>query len=66
MMKVALKRDVQMEGLAFTRETIRRLTIWYHFKSCATKRIFNHGKATKCLKSQHKVVTVHRNTRKKT
>ncbi|KAJ6571551.1 hypothetical protein B0H19DRAFT_860252, partial [Mycena capillaripes] len=55
MMKVALKRDVQMEGLAFTRETIRGLTIWYHFKSHATKRLFNR---TLCLKSKHKVKTV--------
>ncbi|KAJ7096497.1 ribonuclease H-like protein [Mycena crocata] len=54
-MKVAMKRDVKMEGLAFERETIRSIGIWYHFKSRATRGIFNRGHAVICLKTRHRI-----------
>ncbi|KAJ6548853.1 hypothetical protein B0H19DRAFT_855805, partial [Mycena capillaripes] len=58
LMKVALKHDVEIEGLAFRREIQRGLTIWYHIKSTANCGAFNRGTETICLKSKHKVVTV--------
>ncbi|KAJ6533195.1 hypothetical protein B0H19DRAFT_965220, partial [Mycena capillaripes] len=57
LMKVALKHDVKIEGLAFTREIQRGLTIWYHIKSTANRGAFNRGTETICLKSKHRVVT---------
>ncbi|KAJ7172986.1 hypothetical protein C8R43DRAFT_874076, partial [Mycena crocata] len=58
MMKTALKRDVKMEGLAFERETIRGIPIWYHFKSTANRGSFNRGQATLCLRHKHGTRTV--------
>ncbi|KAJ7150051.1 hypothetical protein C8R43DRAFT_887526, partial [Mycena crocata] len=58
LMKVAMKRDVKMEGLAFERETIRKINIWYHFRSTASRGIFNRGQATICLKTKHRIQTV--------
>ncbi|KAK7016574.1 hypothetical protein R3P38DRAFT_2541930, partial [Favolaschia claudopus] len=58
LMKVALERDVKMEGLAFSREVMRSLPIWYHIKSTAKRGIFNRGKEVECLKRRHKVVSV--------
>ncbi|KAJ7052360.1 hypothetical protein C8F01DRAFT_918561, partial [Mycena amicta] len=59
MMKAALDRDVQLEGLSFKREVQRQLPIWYHIKSRARDRgVFNNGQEVKCLKEQHHVISV--------
>ncbi|KAK6988349.1 hypothetical protein R3P38DRAFT_2454366, partial [Favolaschia claudopus] len=58
LMKVALERDVKMEGLAFSREVMRSLPIWYHIRSTAKRGIFNRGTQVECLKRRHKVLTV--------
>ncbi|KAK7015410.1 hypothetical protein R3P38DRAFT_2543589, partial [Favolaschia claudopus] len=60
LMKTALQRNVQLEGLAFTREVMRALPIWYHVKSTAERGVFNRGDAVICFKTNHKIVNERR------
>ncbi|KAJ6524574.1 hypothetical protein B0H19DRAFT_972001, partial [Mycena capillaripes] len=58
LIKVADKYDLQMEGLAISREIQREAIIWYHPKTDATRSMFNRGEQTECLKKNHKIITV--------
>lgn len=57
LVKTARKYDVRLEGLAFSREILREMPIWYHVKSLATRTLFNRG-CSVCLKENHGIRTV--------
>jgi hypothetical protein len=58
LMKTALEHNTKMDGLAFAREVMRGMPIWYHFKSRTDRGAFNRGQETNCLKNKHKIRTV--------
>ncbi|KAK0227423.1 hypothetical protein EDD85DRAFT_754994, partial [Armillaria nabsnona] len=58
LLKAAQKYNVRLDGLALSRDILRKMPIWYHTKSEATRRMFNSGEQVKCLKIRHKIKTV--------
>ncbi|KAJ7673856.1 hypothetical protein DFH06DRAFT_978680, partial [Mycena polygramma] len=50
--------QVRPEGLAFSRETLRQMPIWYHREANKRIRRLNSSAASKCLRGQHNVLTV--------
>lgn len=56
--KTAREFDVQPEGLAFTRDTLRGMPIWYHHAAAPKLRRLNHSKIAECLKSNHEIRSV--------
>ncbi|KAJ3770096.1 hypothetical protein FB446DRAFT_647504, partial [Lentinula raphanica] len=57
MISVARKYHLRMEGLAFSRETIRQMPIWLHREASSIRRIHN-SKECRCLRTNHNVTTV--------
>ncbi|KAL1661999.1 hypothetical protein GGF50DRAFT_35622, partial [Schizophyllum commune] len=60
LLKTAKEQGVRLEGLAFSREILRKMPMWYH--TYADRRQMNtlasKSKATECLKDGHKLRTV--------
>ncbi|KNZ82218.1 hypothetical protein J132_04178 [Termitomyces sp. J132] len=56
--KTAKEFNVRPEGLAFSREIMEELPIWYHFAADPKIHKMNSGKVVECLKAKHKVKTV--------
>ena len=56
--KVAKELGLRREGLAFERQILREMPIWLHGEADGRMRRRNHSKASKCLQTAHKLVTV--------
>ncbi|KAJ3971321.1 hypothetical protein EV361DRAFT_800326, partial [Lentinula raphanica] len=76
MIKVAQKHNLSLEGIAFSRETIRAMPIWLHRESAPLRKLHN-GKECRCLRMNHGVksvgdaehlakVTLHQNHKRRT
>jgi hypothetical protein len=50
--------QVRPEGLAFSREILRQMPIWYHRVGNTRLRLLNSSAASKCLRGNHNVLTV--------
>ncbi|KAJ3709506.1 hypothetical protein DFJ43DRAFT_1135264 [Lentinula guzmanii] len=57
LLKVSAKYGVRLEGLAFSRDILREMPIWYHIESNPIRNL-NRGKESSCLKENHRVRTV--------
>lgn len=57
MLGVAKKFGLRMEGLAFSREILRKMPIWLH-READGLRVIHNSKETRCLRDNHKVKTV--------
>ncbi|KAJ3774186.1 hypothetical protein FB446DRAFT_640328, partial [Lentinula raphanica] len=57
LLKVSSKHGVRLEGLAFSREILRQMPIWYHIESQPIRHL-NRGRESQCLRENHKVRTV--------
>ncbi|KAJ3820011.1 hypothetical protein F5880DRAFT_1445093, partial [Lentinula raphanica] len=57
MINVARKHDTHLEGLAFSREIIRAMPIWMHSAVENNRKVINN-KECRCLRNNHKVMTV--------
>ncbi|KAF5371874.1 hypothetical protein D9615_006992 [Tricholomella constricta] len=53
--KTAKKYNLRPEGLAFSKEIVRRRPIWYHGEAHKKIRRMNHGYISECLKGKHEV-----------
>ena len=56
--KVANEFGLRREGLAFERKILRDMPIWLHAEADNQTRRLNHSKASRCLQTAHKLVTV--------
>ncbi|KAJ3998001.1 hypothetical protein F5050DRAFT_1556763, partial [Lentinula boryana] len=54
----AKKFNLQIEGIAFSRNIIQDMPIWYHKEGVQAIRIMNSTAASQCLKQKHKLHTV--------
>ncbi|KAJ8089863.1 hypothetical protein PM082_018440 [Marasmius tenuissimus] len=57
MTKTAQKYGVRMEGISFSRETIRNIPIWYHGEAEKRIRRIANSQASQCLRCDHNVKT---------
>lgn len=56
--RIATEFNVRPEGLAFSRDILRQMPIWYHIAADPKIRRMNQGKMAECLRSKHKVLLV--------
>ncbi|KAJ3837973.1 hypothetical protein F5878DRAFT_507822, partial [Lentinula raphanica] len=56
-LKVGSKYGVRLEGLAFSRDILRQMPIWYHIESQPIRHL-NRGRESACLRGNHRVLTV--------
>lgn len=56
--KTAKEFNVRPEGLAFSRDILRDMPIWYHHAANPKLRRLNHGKVAECLKANHVMMKV--------
>jgi hypothetical protein len=57
-LQVSEKYGARPEGLAFSRDILREMPIWYHREGDKKLRKLNHSKASDCLRDKHKIRTV--------
>ncbi|KAJ3737947.1 hypothetical protein EV360DRAFT_58583, partial [Lentinula raphanica] len=57
LLKVSTKHGAQLEGLAFSREILCQMPIWYHIESRSIRHL-NRGRESSCLRDNHQVCTV--------
>ncbi|THU75953.1 hypothetical protein K435DRAFT_595190, partial [Dendrothele bispora CBS 962.96] len=55
---VASKYNLRIEGVAFSREILRQMPIWYHNQANPRTRYLNSSDASECLRCQHNILTV--------
>ncbi|KAL1671128.1 hypothetical protein EV122DRAFT_189558, partial [Schizophyllum commune] len=60
LLEAAREHGVRLEGIAFSREILRRMPMWYHKYADKTRMnlIAAKSKATECLRDNHKLRTV--------
>ncbi|KAL1661067.1 hypothetical protein GGF50DRAFT_20505, partial [Schizophyllum commune] len=60
LLETAKEHGVRLEGLAFSREILRNMPMWYHKHADKTKmnQMAAKSKATECLRDNHKLRTV--------
>jgi len=51
------KNGVRLKGLAFSRDILRSMSIWFHKELTQVCRLYN-GKESKCLKDNHGIKSV--------
>ncbi|KAI5890247.1 uncharacterized protein SCHCODRAFT_02467033, partial [Schizophyllum commune H4-8] len=57
--EAAEKWGLRLEGLAFSRDILRAMVMWYHCEaSPRIRRLAVQSNATSCLKNKHRVMTV--------
>ncbi|TFY59887.1 hypothetical protein EVJ58_g5494 [Rhodofomes roseus] len=49
---------IRREGLAFERDILRSMPIWYHGEADARLRRLQHSKTSRCLQDNHQIMTV--------
>ncbi|KAJ3721117.1 hypothetical protein C8R42DRAFT_561189, partial [Lentinula raphanica] len=54
----AKKHGLRIEGVAFSREILRGMPIWYHKEANPLIRSMNSTKSSICLRTKHKIRTV--------
>ncbi|KAJ3857351.1 hypothetical protein EV368DRAFT_30403 [Lentinula lateritia] len=54
MIKVAKKHNLRLDGLAFSRDTIRQMPLWLH-SECKEIKSKHNNPLSKCLRENHKV-----------
>ncbi|THU95796.1 hypothetical protein K435DRAFT_665580, partial [Dendrothele bispora CBS 962.96] len=58
LLDTAKKYNLRIEGIAFSREIVRKMPIWNHKEADQKIRLMNHNLASKCLQTKHMVRTV--------
>ncbi|KAI5821698.1 hypothetical protein K523DRAFT_257917, partial [Schizophyllum commune Tattone D] len=60
LLEAAREHSVRLEGIAFSREILRRMPMWYHKYADKTRMnlMASKSKATECLRDNHKLRTV--------
>ncbi|KAI0737440.1 hypothetical protein C8Q80DRAFT_1115230, partial [Daedaleopsis nitida] len=60
LVRTANKYGLRVEGLAFSREILVRMPMWYHIQADRTKirRLASSSKASACLRMKHKIFSV--------
>ncbi|KAJ8087270.1 hypothetical protein PM082_006100 [Marasmius tenuissimus] len=57
MTTTAQKYGIRMEGISFSRESIRSIPIWYHGEADKRIRLIANSQASQCLRNDHQVKT---------
>ncbi|KAJ3871288.1 hypothetical protein F5051DRAFT_314280, partial [Lentinula edodes] len=58
MIDIAKKYGLRIEGIAFSRQILRSMPIWYHKEADQNIRTMNHTTASICLRMKHQIRTV--------
>ncbi|THU82375.1 hypothetical protein K435DRAFT_584528, partial [Dendrothele bispora CBS 962.96] len=58
LLDTAQKYNLRIEGIAFSKEMVRKMPVWYHVEADPKIRLMIHTLASKCLKTKHIVRTV--------
>ncbi|KAJ7183869.1 hypothetical protein C8R46DRAFT_841956, partial [Mycena filopes] len=50
--------QVRPEGIAFSRDILREMPVWYHREADPGIRRLNHSEPADCLRDRHRVISV--------